>query len=195
GNNSIEVINKTIPESCVVNHGTKNESESKYKLNGDNITAAEAIQVSEKFFNLFPIKISEGKSLETADFNYHNDNIIPVILGSTYRKSFKLGDKFEGYYICERKMFKVIGFADSGYQFYLRSGMRMEVYDNYIMIPFEKFVSDSHYARASLLQQICGFIVPHSNHNSAVKSIQKQLKDIGLEAWIDMITVNKKSIK
>ena len=194
-NNFIEIINIEIPEMCVVNHGTEFEADSNYEIDAESITATEAIQVSENFFRLFPLKITEGRSFEPSDFDCRNAETIPVILGKVYQKFFNLGDTFEGYYICERRSFTVIGFTDTESDFYLRSNNRMAPYEYYIIMPFENITEDSYSARAILLQQICGFISPRGSRNSALNTIREYLMNSGLEDWNKAIIVSEKSLQ
>lgn len=193
-NNFIEVINHEIPEVCVVNHDTEYEAESRYKIDGESITVAEAIQISDHFFELFPLKICEGRSFEPSDFYWQNADTIPVILGNAYRDSFHLGDTFEGYYICERKSFTVIGFTDTESVFYLRGSSCMVPYGCFIIMPFETIEEDSFSARAILLQQISGFMVTHNGRESAVEKMLEYLKESGLENWSEMISVFEKKV-
>lgn len=194
-NNYVEVINSEMPETCIVNYDTEFEAESKYVINGENITATEAIQVSENFFTLFPIEITEGRCFQSTDFDCHYSEPIPVILGTAYHESFHLGDTFEAYYIGERRSFTVIGFIDEESVFYQRSERRMESYERYIVMPFESIEEDSASSRAILLQQICGFIELYGDHSFALQTIQGYLKDTGLEDWNESIVVNSKSIQ
>ena len=193
--NCIEAISIKIPESCIVNHGTEFEDESRYVIDGENITAAEAIQISENFLSLFPLKITEGRSFEASDFDAGKAESIPVILGKAYQGTFHTGDVFEAYYICERRSFKVIGFTDAGSEFYSRSNNGMVSYENDIIMPFQKITEDSYSARAILLQQICGFIAPRSSRDSALQTIREYLTDAGLEEWTEAIIVNEKSLQ
>ena len=194
-NNPVEVINRVIPEICFVNHGTEYEDESRYEIDGESITAAEAIQVSDRFFSLFPLKITEGRGFEPSDFDCRNADTIPVILGDAYRDTFRPGDTFDGYYICDRRSFTVIGFTDTESDFYLRRGNRMAPYGRFIIMPFEKIGEDSFSVRAILLQQICGFIVTNNGRESALNTIREYLTENGLGNWCDAIAVSEKSLK
>lgn len=194
-NNPVEIISHEIPDICMVNHGTEYEDESRYEIDGEIITAAEAIQVSDHFFELFPLKIVEGRSFEPSDFNSRNAGPIPVILGNAYRDSFQPGDTFEGYYILERKTFTVIGFTDTESDFYLRRSNCMAPYGSFIIMPFESTEEDSFSARAILLQQICGFVVTHHGREPAVDTIREYLTESGLENWRDAIVVFEKSLQ
>ena len=194
-NNFIEVIDREIPKMCVVNHSTEYEGDSQYEIDGERITAAEAIQVSDRFFTLFPLKICVGRSFEPSDFDCQNAETIPVILGDAYRESFHLGDTFEGYYICERSSFTVVGFTDAESVFYLRGNNCMAPYGRFIIMPFENIEEDSYSARAILLQQICGFVATHGSGESASETIRAYLTESGLENWYGAITVYEKSLQ
>ena len=191
-NNFIEIIEEDIPETCVVNHGTEYAPESHYELDGELVTATEAIQVSENFFELFPMKITDGRGFEASDFE--QDNNIPVILGNGYRDAFQIGDTFEGYYVCERKIFTVIGFADTDSAFYLPAHNCMESYAYFIIMPFTTIREDSYSDRAVLLQEICGYIVPGNDRSSAVNAVKRFLTEAGLGDLKDAVSVNEKSL-
>ncbi len=194
-NNLIEVINSDIPEICHVNYGTEFEAGSEYIIDGENITATEAIQVSENFFTLFPVKITEGRSFQPSDFDSRDSEPIPVILGNAYQESFRLGDTFEAYYILERRTFTVIGFTDTESVFWLRAENRMASYERFIVMPFLNIEGDSASMRAILLQQICGFIKTYDDRSIALLKLQGCLKGAGLEDWIEAIMVNSRSLQ
>lgn len=194
-NNFIEIIDADIPDECIVNHGTEYESDSKYEIDGEKIIATEAIQVSENFFALFPMQLSSGSCFESIDFQERGEGVIPVILGNAYRETFDLGDTFEGYYICERRTFEVIGFAKQGSVFYSKGNNTLTDYERYIIMPFENVAHDSYSARAVLLQQICGFIETKGSRDAALSAVRKILTDAGLEGWTDMIRINEKSVQ
>ena len=194
-NNFIEIIGVDIPDDCIVNHGTEYESDSKYEIDGEKIIATEAIQVSENFFTPFPMQLLSGRCFESIDFQERGEGVIPVILGNAYRDTFDLGDTFEGYYICERRTFEVIGFVKQGSVFYSKGNNSMTEYERYIIMPFENVAHDSYSARAVLLQQICGFIEPESSRDAALLAVRRILTEVGLEDWTDMICKNKKSVQ
>ena len=141
------------------------------------------------------MKITEGRSFKSSDFDCQNKETIPVILGKNYQESFHLDDTFEGYYIGERRSFVVIGFTDAESYFYLKSNNCMTSYENYIIMPFEYIKDDSYSARAILLQQICGFIVPYESRTSALHTIHEYLTNVGLKEWIEAIVINEKSLR
>lgn len=193
-NNFLEIIEEIIPDSCRVNYGTEYESDSIYFLDNEKVTAAEAIQVSPNFFSLFPLEINGSENFEIVDFCYEENERIPVLLGNAYQNTFSLGDVFEGYYICERKEFEVVGFIGSGSQFYFKSQNRMINYDNFIVMPFENIKTDSETSRAILLQEICGYVRPKENIEKTRKTIIEYLNDANLGEWKDSYCISEKSV-
>ena len=191
--NCIEVISLDIPDECVINSGNEFESESRYELEGDSVTCVNAIQVSDNFFSLFPIEITEGREFNDDDRNYQNSEFIPVILGNRYRDILKVGSTFEGYYILEKRTFKVVGFAGDS-DFYLSSQNSMVSYNNYIVMPFMNVENDSFVARAVLLQQVAGYVEYKENGEKALGIINKYLEEAGLGDWAGSFCFQNKEL-
>ena len=182
--NPLELLNRTIPDQCMVNYGTEFAGESAYEIEGEPAVAAEAVQVTENFFNLFPVQITEGRKFTDEDYDFLGKGTIPVIMGAAYKGSFSLGDRFEGYYICDRFTFEIIGFAESGSAFYSSGDGRPVSYDRYIIMPFASISEDSEISRIILLQQFCGLITDENGKDDALKQVNEYLADSGLGDWI-----------
>ncbi len=193
--NLVELLYTGIPEQCVVNYGSDYASDSYYEIEGEQVVAAEAIQVFEPFLDLFPLEIEEGRGFSEADHHYIQDRRIPVILGSTYKDTFHVGDVFEGYYFFERVSFEVIGIAKGGSVFYNKAEGGFSLYDRYIIMPFEQVTEDSLFSRIVLLQEICGFIVAENGRDAAISQIQQYLAESGLADWQDQIVVMTKTVR
>lgn len=193
--NLVELLNLTIPHQCMVNYGTEFAGESVYEIEGEPAVAAEAVQVTENFFDLFPLQVAEGRGFTDDDYDYLGKGRIPVILGTTYKETFSIGDTFEGYYIFERFTFEVIGFAEGGRVFY-SSGDRMPVsYDRYIIMPFASISEDSEISRIILLQQICGLITDEDGRQEALNQVNELLAETGLKDWIGQINITDDSLR
>ena len=193
--NLVELLNLTIPDQCMVNYGTEFAGESVYEIEGEPAVAAEAVQVTENFFDLFPLQVAEGRGFTDDDYDYLGKGRIPVILGTTYKETFSIGDTFEGYYIFERFTFEVIGFAEGGRVFY-SSGDRMPVsYDRYIIMPFASISEDSEINRIILLQQICGLITDGDGRQEALNQVNELLAETGLKDWIGQIYITDDSLR
>ena len=193
--NPTEIIGTTIPEQCLVNYGTEFAEDSSYEIEGEAVVAAEAIQITESFFDLFPVTVAEGRSFTDQDYDFIRSGRIPVILGAAYRDSFHVGDTFEGYYIFDRFTFEVIGFAESGGFFYY-SGVRDFVsYDGYMIMPFAAISEDSPFGRIVLLQEICGYMIAENGRESAVEAYLDCLTSAGLRDWIGRIGIYDTSLE
>lgn len=190
-NNIIEVIDTDIPDECILNHGTEFAKDSRYEFEGNAITATEAIQISENYADIFPIKVTEGRFFEEEDFDCLDNEEIHVLLGNGFKDSFDIGDTFEAYYIFERKIFKVIGFISPDSEFYLKSRNALSSFDGYVVMPFANIKDDSYVARRILLQQTSGYIVPETDRESALKAYEKCLREASLESWIPMVGMNE----
>ena len=194
-NNLVELINVDIPDQCLANYGTQFEEDSRYEYQGESITAAEAIQITDDYFELFPLQIARGRGFEAEDSNYLEIRRIPVILGAAYSDTFRIGDTFEGYYILNRFTFEVMGIAESGSSFYNNSQSRPELYDTYIIMPSARITEDSKISRMILLQETCGYTVAKNGRDAAVSMIEEYLKDAGLAGWISMIKTTDTSLQ
>ncbi len=193
--NHVELLNTAVPDQCKVNNGTEFADESVYEIDGEPAVAAEALQVTENFFDLFPLRISEGRGFTDEDYDYMNSGRIPVILGSAYKESFSIGDTFEGYYIFQRFVFEVIGFAESGNPFYSSAESRPVPADRYIIMPFAEIIEDSAIARAVLLQKTCGLITDSRGRDHALEQVGKWLAEAGLEDWTEQFYITDSSLQ
>ena len=193
--NLVELLNLTIPEQCMVNSGTEFSGESVYEIEGEPAVAAEAVQVTENFFDLFPVQITEGRGFTDDDYDFLGGSKIPIILGAAYKGAFSLGDKFEGYYLYERFFFEVIGFAESGKAFYSSGDNRPVPYDRYIIMPFASISEDSEMGRIILLQQVCGLITDENGRDDALKQVNEWLAETGLADWIDQFYIKDTSLR
>ena len=192
--NPVELLNLTIPDQCMVNYGTEFSEESGYEINGEPAAAAEAMQVTDNLFDLFPLQIAEGRGFIDDDYDYLDKGRIPVILGAAYKDTFSIGDTFEGYYIFERFTFEVIGFAEGGRVFYSSPDGRPVPYDRYIIMPFASVHEDSEMGRIILLQQLCGLITDENGRNHALKQVNEWLAETGLKDWTGQINITEDSL-
>ena len=193
--NPLELLNLTIPDQCMVNYGTEFARESAYEIEGEPAMAAEAVQVTENFFDLFSVQITEGREFTDEDYNFLGKGTIPVIMGAAYKGTFSLGDRFEGYYILDRFTFEVIGFAESGGAFYSSGDGRPVSCDRYIIMPFASVSDDSEIGRIILLQQFCGLITDENGRDDALKQVNEYLADSGLGDWIGQFYIMDASLR
>ena len=193
--NPVELLDLTIPDQCMVNYGTDFAGEAVYDIAGETATAAEALQVTDTIYDLFPFQVAEGRRFTGDDYEYLGNGRIPVILGAAYKETLSIGDTFEGYYISERFTFEVIGFAEGGSSFYSSGDGRPVPYDRYIIMPFASVSEDSEIGRIILLQQICGLITDENGREHALKQVNEWLVESGLGEWVGKIIISDDSLK
>ena len=193
--NPVELLNTAVPDQCMVNSGTEFADESVYEIDGEPAVAAEALQAAHRFFELFPVQISEGRAFTDEDYDCLNSRRIPVILGSAYNESFSVGDTFEGYYIMERFVFEVIGLAESGNPFYSSAENRPVLTDRYIIMPFAEVSEDTAIARAVLLQKTGGLITDSRGRDHALEQVGEWLAEAGLEDWTEQFYITDSSLQ
>ena len=75
----------------MVNYGTAFAGKSAYEIEGEPEVAAEAVQVTAIFFDLFPVQITEGRGFTDEDYDFLGKDTIPVIMGAAYKGSVSLG--------------------------------------------------------------------------------------------------------
>ena len=99
----------------------------------NNIIPIKSIQLNKNALDFFNINISEGENFKKADFNFNNE-YIPIILGDSYKKIYKVGDMLEIEYYLNKFNAKVIGFAKPNNKILLNGNLE-EYTDRYMIIP------------------------------------------------------------
>src|SRR5690606_23511979 len=68
------------------------------------------VQLNELAINMFPLEIADGEAFVSKDFQYEENDEIPVLLGFDYNQHFNVGDSIKGSYIFKEFNFIVKGF-------------------------------------------------------------------------------------
>lgn len=98
----------------------------------DNV---KALVVGSNYLEYFAVKLSEGEYFKEEDYLYEGD-YVPVLMGSVYKKYYKVGDEFDGMLHSSETKFKVVGFISEGQYFNAAASYSsVEKYDNYIVVP------------------------------------------------------------
>ncbi|MBQ6171651.1 MAG: ABC transporter permease [Clostridia bacterium] len=93
------------------------------------------LYVDSKYFEYYNTKVSEGRLFEKNDFLY-DDEYVPVIMGSKYKKYFSLGEEFEIQSRFGKTKNKVIGFiAENQYYTHPNGVGWVFSYDSIIIKP------------------------------------------------------------
>lgn len=113
---------------------------AKIKEDGKNIevSSIKALHLSENVFSDFNIKLESGEMLTAKDFLYKKDSILPVLLGSSYKGIYKIGDLIKTYNIYGNIKCKVVGFLQKGSNIAISQDYIIFL-DRYVVLPSFKF--------------------------------------------------------
>ncbi|MDD3746758.1 MAG: hypothetical protein PHD70_09850 [Anaerostipes sp.] len=92
-------------------------------ISSQKITPLYSLQTSKTFYNQkgFKEMVQNGKSFCSNDFNVNGNDVIPIIIGSKYKKILSIGDVFTGKFLGEVDLkYKVIGILKDNAEITLR---------------------------------------------------------------------------
>ncbi|MGE0911024.1 hypothetical protein ACQGRJ_11750 [Bacillus atrophaeus] len=143
-----------------------------------------AVQMNKQAMELLDIKLSEGELLPDKTFEYKENNDIPVLLGSSYKGLYNVGDKITVEYLFKKMDVRVIGFMEKNT--YTTIGQDSQVYlDRYMVLPMMHFNQIERkdkefydFQWKVLLHSINGFIVTPKDS----LAITKEVNQLGKEA-------------
>lgn len=181
-----------VPEICLYNYEEGYSDSSVQEYDGKLIYQTKAIEVSDAFFEEFPIELSQGEPFSQEDYVYQEGKPIPVLLGSAYQDEFQIGDSFEGNYLFEEITFIVTGFLESESFFYSSNRGNFVSCERYMVLPALSFHEASYFSKIALLQQMCGVISSHYSREKTAELYQNYLEEAGLGTW-DLLVVNPES--
>lgn len=120
-----------------------------------DFTPVNSLQCSLNFFDAFGLKLSDGDFNEFSKFTKINRNewgeeVIPIILGDSYKSVFKLNDIIDG----KDSKYKVVGFLEKN-QFYLDKGIydpsRAKNLNTFAILPSPQNIIESNLNNALLI--------------------------------------------
>jgi len=179
----LEIINSTIPDIFLLNYESGDWDYSVYEYDGDTIYAAKSIQVSESFFMEFNIEVLDGNTFSEEDYLFDKNKEIPVLVGIAYKEYFDIGDKFEGYYIFEKRTFVVNGFTKEQSFFYSRNKDDFISLERYVILPSLKVDVAEEFSKILLLQQMTGIISSSLGYEKTLEIYNEYLKESGIDEW------------
>lgn len=151
------------------------EGEAEYSVieyEGKSVYVPKTLQVSEKFFEAYSIQADEGKLFSKKDYQYNQNQTVPIILGSAYKDFFKLGDTIEAYYLGPHLKFQVIGFLDASSFYFRWNSDELISCERYIIMPAFKNLPDNKFGKRALLQYCTAYIESEKSYDQIYKKIQ-----------------------
>jgi hypothetical protein len=97
--------------------------------------AVKSIQLNKSVFDFYNIKIKSG--IINWDNISYSDNSIPILLGSTYKNLYNIGESILGNYYGKVMKFEVVGFLKENSFLYYQNNPEFYL-DDYIIIPYPK---------------------------------------------------------
>ena len=91
-----------------------------------------SIQVNDYFFDHFSINVESGRMFEVSDYDISNE-IIPILMGSEYKKYTNIHDNIEIYYCGKKIICEIIGYLEEGA--FINNGVTIQSLDRYIIMP------------------------------------------------------------
>lgn len=145
----------------------------------NNLTPIKSVQLNQKAFNFFKIDVTEGKKFIENDFIFNN-KYIPIILGDSYKKIYKIGDIVPIEYYFNKFNAKVIGFAKPSSKV-LFNGNIEEYLDRYMILPQIDFdvpadKNEYEFQKIVYLVRSNGYVAVDNDINS----IQNMMSEIQL---------------
>lgn len=115
-----------------------------HNFKGQQLSVIQSIIINKDFAEQFPLKINNGRYFSNKDFNTTKNAAMPVILGSSYSKIFKVGSEFNylksdenGNETTDRM--EVIGFLDKDIYFAPRLNFEtdesIQTFNDFIILP------------------------------------------------------------
>lgn len=156
------------------------------------VTSLSTIQVNNNAYNKFLNSLAKGDSFKAEDFNYENDNIIPIILGNDYLQYYDVGEIIKLNYLQRNIDFKIIGFLNKNTVLTINDFDY--VLDTYICMPSfqikNEFINeeDKTFQIRHYLQKNMGFINVKANKNyekEIITNYEAIIKDLANKNNLD----------
>ncbi len=179
----LQITSVKVPEQFLYGYEEGYGNESVITMDDETSYAAKSIQVSSSYFEEFEIKIQNGEGFSEEDYIFREDKPIPVLLGNAYVNTLKIGDEFEGYYLCNKCKFKVVGFVAENSFFYDRSSNNMISCERYMIIPSVISGNNDDFAKISLLDHVNGFINSSIGYEATLELFNQYLDESGIGDW------------
>lgn len=134
-----------------------------------------ALQLNQKAFNFYNIKIEENIELSWDNISYKNVTI-PILLGYDYKQYYQPGDIIVGNYYNKNTSFEVIGFIEKNTSINYRNISNITL-DTYMIIPYPQIlweVNETDFQFESLLYfaMINCDLVPFVNESLLLENIK-----------------------
>ncbi|AKG35999.1 hypothetical protein [Paenibacillus durus] len=98
-------------------------------------TEVKSLQINEKVPVFFELKAEDGRLWNQQDFE-NPQEIMPVVMGNSYKSFFKIGEKIEIEYYGEIIKAKIIGFLKKNSKIYYQASSEFYL-DEHLLLPYQ----------------------------------------------------------
>lgn len=173
----LEVDSPEMSEIFLVGYENGDVDGSVYEYEGHMRYAVKTLQVSASFFERYAIAVNEGEIFSKEDYQYQENQTVPVILGAAYQEFFELGDVIKANYLFENMQFQVIGFLDNTAFFYDWNGNEMSSCERYILMPAFLNLPENDFGKRALLQFFSAYIESDESFDETVEKIHGLMQE------------------
>lgn len=193
----IDVLGMEIPRECLYGYEDGDLEDSIYNKKGVLKYVAKCYQVSENFFDEFSLKFQEGKKFTKNDYDFADNKNVAVILGNTYKDSFRVGDSFKVQYLTETITLEVKGFLEKDAYYY--DGYEYQNCNRYMIIPAlnPSQTNITTFEKQKLLQEMMGIVITTENFKTTSNEINHLLEEANAPRGIngiELIDSNSKTL-
>lgn len=136
------------------------------ELENEEFITIKSFQLNKQVIDFFDLNVTEGILLDEEHFKYSSE-VMPVLLGSSYREFYEVGDEINIIYYFKSIPVKVIGFLEENSKVYFAN--QPEFYlDNYILLPYIEYNDpltgvDEKFQQINYFARINGYVVTDDN--------------------------------
>nr|WP_216855827.1 hypothetical protein [Paenibacillus qinlingensis] len=167
-----------IPQEFIEGYesGSKKHQE---KINNTSYTAVKSFQMNKQALEYFGLTTIEGSTWNENDFK--ESKIMPVLLGSSYRSVYSIGDETTINYYNKTLTIKITGFLKENSKLYFKNNTEFYL-DKYIILPYRDYgdpasKTDELFQQISYFAMINGYIVT-DNSPSIIQNMMQRIEAI-----------------
>lgn len=147
---------------------------------GETWYLTKALLVSDNFFDSNNANIKSGRKFTEEDYQYIENENVPILLGSAYEKYYDINDCFQAEYLGENMTLQVIGFLNNN-TFFLSSGENDFVsVERYIILPALQMTNKTEFSQLLSLLELNGTIQSQIGLNNTKQVCQELLEQQGI---------------
>lgn len=162
-------------------------SKPQVEVNNNFFTPIKSFQMNKQVIDFFNLSVSEG-SLWNEKAAEDIDGTMPVILGSSYKKLYKIGDVTSINYYNKPFNVKVIGFMKENSKVYFNNNTEFYL-DKYFILPYQDLgnpvlENDELFQQISYFAMINGYVVT-DNDPKKIQTAMQRIEAIAQKSGMD----------